>query len=315
MQPMALPPVYNRRPPPYAKGGWPHPLPAAFHSTPSCVCAAGRCGVPSTASRPVGTCGEWTSSGLTLPDALHRTDRNDRPHGGARPRGSRPERHGRLLAPDATPPSFVAGGRGRPLTGSGRPCQDPGGIRSCRLPAGGQGAAIRRPAGLVRPFLVRRRTSELGIAPVLTTRHSPWSRTRYISRRARQYGAATARSGSRCAWRPAAHVTRRRHALRAWGVRRRGRTRGRRGAWQPDAEEGHARGALEATWDEDERPRLRGEANRWTADAARAQLRWVRDGRWWPYHQVDGEWTPSGPPARDPAAALATAADGPAADG
>ncbi|KAA2253808.1 hypothetical protein F0L68_31460 [Solihabitans fulvus] len=45
--------------------------------------------------------------------------------------------------------------------------------------------------------------------------------------------------------------------------------------------------------------------NRWTAEDLALQLRYGRDGRWYPYRQEDGEWWPAGMPGRDPAAALA----------
>ncbi|MFH8590971.1 SWF or SNF family helicase [Streptomyces rimosus] len=61
-----------------------------------------------------------------------------------------------------------------------------------------------------------------------------------------------------------------------------------------------------AAWDEDEPPpRLRHDRNRWTVIGADAQLRYGRDGRWWPYRKERGQWTPAGPAAEDPAAALA----------
>ena len=52
----------------------------------------------------------------------------------------------------------------------------------------------------------------------------------------------------------------------------------------------------------------RGCARRATAgrrSATDAQLRYGRDGRWWPYRKERGRWWPAGPPAQDPAAALA----------
>jgi uncharacterized Zn finger protein len=66
-----------------------------------------------------------------------------------------------------------------------------------------------------------------------------------------------------------------------------------------------ARTALESAWDEDERPSLRARANRWTVVGAPRQLRLGRDGRWWPYRREGDRWVPSGPPALDPASALA----------
>lgn len=66
-----------------------------------------------------------------------------------------------------------------------------------------------------------------------------------------------------------------------------------------------ARAALETAWDGEERPILRSDANRWTAVGSAAQLRLGRDGRWWPYREERGRWTPAGPAAKDPATAWA----------
>ena len=44
--------------------------------------------------------------------------------------------------------------------------------------------------------------------------------------------------------------------------------------------------------------------NRWTDEAGGRQLRYGRDGRWYPYRSREGTWWPAGPPERDPAAAL-----------
>jgi hypothetical protein len=35
------------------------------------------------------------------------------------------------------------------------------------------------------------------------------------------------------------------------------------------------------------------------------QLRYGRDGRWWPYRREGGQWVPAGPATDDPAGALA----------
>lgn len=58
-------------------------------------------------------------------------------------------------------------------------------------------------------------------------------------------------------------------------------------------------------------------ANRWSTPDGSAQLRYGRDGRWWPYREESGTWWPAGPPENDPAAALAVAAgqDDPGRDG
>lgn len=76
--------------------------------------------------------------------------------------------------------------------------------------------------------------------------------------------------------------------------------------WTPDPEHlARARARLAEAWEEGERPRLRSAGNRWTAVDAGAQLRYGRDGRWWPYRKEGGRWVPAGPADDDPAAALA----------
>ncbi|WP_407563584.1 SWF or SNF family helicase [Streptomyces sp. 184] len=77
--------------------------------------------------------------------------------------------------------------------------------------------------------------------------------------------------------------------------------------WTPDpAALARAKDQLAAAWDPDTRPDLRAAGSRWTAVGTGAQLRYGRDGRWWPYRKEGTAWTPAGPPAPDPAAALAT---------
>ncbi|WP_415953304.1 SWF or SNF family helicase [Streptomyces sp. KLOTTS4A1] len=66
-----------------------------------------------------------------------------------------------------------------------------------------------------------------------------------------------------------------------------------------------ARAALDAAWEADERPDLRHSRNRWTLAGAPLQLRYGRDGRWWPYREERGRWVPAGGAAQDPTAALA----------
>ncbi|MGW1846396.1 SWIM zinc finger family protein [Streptomyces sp. NPDC001966] len=76
--------------------------------------------------------------------------------------------------------------------------------------------------------------------------------------------------------------------------------------WTPDPEHlARARARLAEAWEEGERPRLRSAGNRWTAVEGDAQLRYGRDGRWWPYRKEGGRWVPAGPADDDPAAALA----------
>ncbi|WP_006601891.1 hypothetical protein [Streptomyces auratus] len=67
-----------------------------------------------------------------------------------------------------------------------------------------------------------------------------------------------------------------------------------------------AAGRLASAWEDGEaRPPLRASGNRWTEDGGTAQLRYGRDGRWWPYRREGGQWVPAGPAADDPAAAWA----------
>ncbi len=79
--------------------------------------------------------------------------------------------------------------------------------------------------------------------------------------------------------------------------------------WAPDpATLARAADRLAAAWDDDGiRPRLRATGNRWTVIGGAAQLRYGRDGRWWPYRKERGQWVPAGPASDDPAAALAEA--------
>lgn len=78
--------------------------------------------------------------------------------------------------------------------------------------------------------------------------------------------------------------------------------------WTPDAAAlARARTRLAGAWEEDEAPRLRSERNRWTSADGTVQLRYGRDGRWYPYRKENGRWTPAGPCDEDPAAAWADA--------
>ncbi|MGW1408455.1 SWIM zinc finger family protein [Streptomyces sp. NPDC002403] len=75
--------------------------------------------------------------------------------------------------------------------------------------------------------------------------------------------------------------------------------------WTPGPEAlARARARLAEAWEEGERPRLRSSANRWTDVDGGVQLRYGRDGRWWPYRREGGRWVPAGPADDDPAAAL-----------
>lgn len=76
--------------------------------------------------------------------------------------------------------------------------------------------------------------------------------------------------------------------------------------WEPDPESlARARAQLAAAWEEGERPQLRAGRARWTVTGADLQLRYGRDGRWWPYRKERGRWVPAGPADDDPAGALA----------
>ncbi|WP_406389821.1 SWF or SNF family helicase [Streptomyces sp. NBC_00887] len=78
--------------------------------------------------------------------------------------------------------------------------------------------------------------------------------------------------------------------------------------WLPGPEElARARAQLATAWEEGEGPRLSAANNRWTATGSGAQLRYGRDGRWWPYRKEGGRWLPAGPADDDPAGALAGA--------
>ncbi|MFJ9467694.1 SWIM zinc finger family protein [Streptomyces caniferus] len=77
--------------------------------------------------------------------------------------------------------------------------------------------------------------------------------------------------------------------------------------WTPAPETlARATDRLAAAWEDGEpRPRLRAAGNRWTVVGGGAQLRYGRDGRWWPYRREDGQWAPAGPASDDPAGAWA----------
>ncbi|WP_179499950.1 SWF or SNF family helicase [Streptomyces sp. WZ.A104] len=79
--------------------------------------------------------------------------------------------------------------------------------------------------------------------------------------------------------------------------------------WEPDADAlARARAQLASAWETGERPTLRaGGRSRWTVVGADVQLRFDRDGRWWPYRKERGRWVPAGPSDDDPASALAGA--------
>ncbi|MFG3498851.1 SWF or SNF family helicase [Streptomyces sp. NPDC047928] len=67
-----------------------------------------------------------------------------------------------------------------------------------------------------------------------------------------------------------------------------------------------AEARLAGAWDDAERPVLTPAGpGRWTVRGAGVQVRLGRDGRWWPYRDESGRWSPAGPADQDPAAALA----------
>ncbi|TDE58917.1 SWF/SNF family helicase [Nonomuraea mesophila] len=73
--------------------------------------------------------------------------------------------------------------------------------------------------------------------------------------------------------------------------------------WTPPRQDlARARARLEAGWESEEPPPVQAWRNRWTL--GRLQLRYGRDGRWYPFTERDGGWWPAGPPERDPSAAV-----------
>ncbi|MFJ9407625.1 SWF or SNF family helicase [Streptomyces sp. NPDC101393] len=98
-------------------------------------------------------------------------------------------------------------------------------------------------------------------------------------------------------------------AVRAWELGGRAGLAVLEEDWTPEPEAlARATARLAAAWEEGEaRPRLRATRNRWTVVGGDAQLRYGRDGRWWPYRKERGQWAPAGPATDDPAGALAGA--------
>ncbi|WP_406279270.1 SWIM zinc finger family protein [Embleya sp. NBC_00896] len=80
-------------------------------------------------------------------------------------------------------------------------------------------------------------------------------------------------------------------------------------AWTPPAAElARARTALAAAWEDEDAPAFTASHNHWTLTDRGLQLRYGRDGRWYPYRDRAGEWWPAGDPDRDPGAALVAVA-------
>jgi hypothetical protein len=72
-------------------------------------------------------------------------------------------------------------------------------------------------------------------------------------------------------------------------------------AWTPPKQDlARARTLLRAGWEGEHPPEVEAWRNRWTIGAR--QLRYGRDGRWYPFTDRDGQWWPAGPPERDPSA-------------
>ncbi|MFF4551381.1 SWIM zinc finger family protein [Streptomyces sp. NPDC001406] len=77
-------------------------------------------------------------------------------------------------------------------------------------------------------------------------------------------------------------------------------------SWTPDpAVLARARALLAEDWADGRPPQLRAWRNRFTVVGRDRQLRYGRDGRWYPYGKEDGAWWPIGQPDPDPATALA----------
>ncbi|NUO98772.1 MAG: SWF/SNF family helicase [Nonomuraea sp.] len=74
-------------------------------------------------------------------------------------------------------------------------------------------------------------------------------------------------------------------------------------SWTPPRRDlARAQALLESGWEGEPPPRLESWRNRWTLGDR--QVRYGRDGRWYPFAERDGQWWPSGPPERDPSALL-----------
>ncbi|WP_043626568.1 SWIM zinc finger family protein [Nonomuraea candida] len=74
-------------------------------------------------------------------------------------------------------------------------------------------------------------------------------------------------------------------------------------AWTPPRRDlARAQALLESGWEGEHPPPLEAWRNRWTLGPL--QLRYGRDGRWYPFTLREGEWWPAGPPERDPSALI-----------
>ncbi|WP_419993332.1 SWF or SNF family helicase [Streptomyces boninensis] len=99
-------------------------------------------------------------------------------------------------------------------------------------------------------------------------------------------------------------------AVRAWGYGGAAALEALESDWTPDrAALARARDQLAAAWSDESAPALRATGNRWTLTGTDTQLRYGRDGRWWPYRKERGTWWPAGPAELDPAGALGALRD------
>ncbi|GAA2852300.1 SWIM zinc finger family protein [Nonomuraea rubra] len=75
------------------------------------------------------------------------------------------------------------------------------------------------------------------------------------------------------------------------------------GTWTPPRRElARAQALLESGWEGERPPQVEAWRNRWTIGPV--QLRYGRDGRWYPFTRREDEWWPAGPPERDPSVLL-----------
>lgn len=95
-------------------------------------------------------------------------------------------------------------------------------------------------------------------------------------------------------------------AVRAWSYGGRDALAVLEDPWTPDPSVlTRARASLAEDWADGQPPQLRAWRNRFTVIGRDRQLRYGRDGRWYPYGKEDGAWWPIGQPDPDPATALA----------
>ncbi|MEU1309361.1 SWF or SNF family helicase [Streptomyces cinnamoneus] len=96
-------------------------------------------------------------------------------------------------------------------------------------------------------------------------------------------------------------------AVRAWGHGGPAALAVLEEEWTPEPEVlARARAGWAGAWEGDgSAPRLRVTRNHWTVVGAGVQVRYGRDGGWWPYRKEGGRWQPAGGREQDPAAALA----------